>query len=194
MIGLGWVLRAGGRRRFIARHELPAELHASPAVGRGGREVLEGLRDWLHVCHASTLAAFVTLPSAAVADAWRAFSETAGYEGFCRRAFGELLLPASTAAIEPRLRPEGIDRTWNVACRKERVDPRRPDRLPRLFAVDEAVGYAPAIRWQLSGGDPPYRLVGPAAPEVVCAWPESPLSELLSRPLGAAMYGSGGIP
>jgi hypothetical protein len=191
MIGLGWALGAGRRRRVIARYELPAELQASPAVARGGREVLEGLRDWLYVCHAGTLAAFVTVPSAAVADAWRDFSATAAYEDFCRRGFGELLLPAPAAAIEPHLRPEGVHRTWSIVCRKERIDPTRPDRLPRLFAVDEAVGHAPAIRWTLGEGEPPYRQEAGPPPEVVCAWPESPFSELLSRPFGAGMYQMG---
>jgi len=185
MIGIGWTVR-GGRRRAIARLDLTAE------IGTRG-EVAEGLRDWLYVCHAGALAAFMTLPSAAVAADWRELAAAPGYEALCHRAFGgEVLRPLPVARVDAARRAEGVRRTWNVLCAKERIDPRRPGRVPRLFALDEAVGHEPAIRWELCDGDPPYRLAGDTEPEVVCAWPESPFSEFLARPFGAGMYGPAG--
>lgn len=44
---------------------------------------------------------------------------------------------------------EGIQRAWQLACAHEGIDPKQPQRLPRLFALDAALGIVGGFVYQL---------------------------------------------
>jgi len=75
---------------------------------------------------------------------------TRGYEVFCRQVFGRLLHhtpaetlpPAPTGKARNPPQNEGLWRAWRLACIDERIDPRKPRRLPLLIALDASLGIA----------------------------------------------------
>jgi hypothetical protein len=71
------------------------------------------------------------LPSQAVRGIWTGTAADAGYAAFCERLFGRPLPVADDATAMPR--------TWEGACRSERLDPHRPAHLPVLFLVDQTL-------------------------------------------------------
>ncbi|MGA7688526.1 MAG: hypothetical protein WCA29_04765 [Jiangellales bacterium] len=68
------------------------------------------------------------LPSVAVRRCWESMAADPGYPDFCRSAFGAVLPVAVSMSSTPR--------TWEAACRAERIDARSPAHLPVLFLVD----------------------------------------------------------
>ena len=81
---------------------------------------------------------FVSMPSQVVDDLWHEFIlYTKNYESFCRQAFGHFLHHTPAAALGAgRSDNAGLRRVWWWCCREENIDPRRPSRLPLLFALD----------------------------------------------------------
>ena len=67
-------------------------------------------------------------------------------------------LDAEVLGKDPK-RNDGLRRTWYWACKEESIDPRKPSRLPLLFALDVIHGYrtifpvplAMAATWDFSG-------------------------------------------
>jgi hypothetical protein len=97
----------------------------------------------------------VAMPSRAVDAYWHAFLvDTQGYADWCERTLGRFLhhLPAERmggdAAVNDALR-----RCWFHACREEAIDPRRPTRLPLLFALDRKLGLPGGIQYLPSRRD-----------------------------------------
>jgi hypothetical protein len=87
----------------------------------------------------------------AVDDAWHAFILfTRSYDRFCQPALGRFLhhTPAE-AMVSPTIAQEGIKRAWNLACRREGIDPKAPARLPLLFAIDAMLGIPDGFRSEL---------------------------------------------
>jgi hypothetical protein len=103
-------------------------------------EVLAGLRDYFRICHRAGRR-MVAMPSQAVDDAWHEFILfTRHYARFCRGAFGRFLHHTPAEAMHsPTQASDGIKRAWRLACAREGIDPRKPQRLPRLFAMDAAL-------------------------------------------------------
>lgn len=98
--------------------------------------LLEGLRDYFRFSLKAS--AMLSMPSQAVDEAWHAFIlSTKAYDSFCQRAFGKFLHhhPAETMT-SPTQPTQGIKRIWNLACQKEGINASKPQRLPRLFAID----------------------------------------------------------
>jgi len=88
---------------------------------------------------------FVSMPSMVVDDLWHEFIlYTREYQRFCRQAFGGFLhhTPAVVLAPAQRESNTGLRRVWWQACREENLDPRKPARLPLLFALDLKLGIA----------------------------------------------------
>ena len=104
---------------------------------------------------------FVSMPSQVADDLWHEFIlYTRHYELFCRRAFGRFLHHTPAVALGPDRRDNaGLRRAWWYACLEENINPRKPTRLPLLFALDaklEIVGgfrYAPDCDVLRKGGD-----------------------------------------
>jgi hypothetical protein len=150
--------RLGRRRReaFIENYPyrkfLDQRLAARrPELSSEQREqVFRGLRDYFHLCNAAGQR-MVAMPSQVVDDAWHEFILfTRQYDQFCRNAFGRFLhhtpaeaMPSRTAASN------GIKRAWRLACAHEQIDPKKPERLPRLFALDALLLIAGGFVYQL---------------------------------------------
>jgi len=172
--------RRTGPGDLVDGFELPREVHAA-----GGNWVAEGLRDWLHVCAASTASTFVVLPSNAVGAAWDALISSGAWERFTEDVLGgEHAYRASARDLPAEQRAGGLWRTWAVVCRRDGIDARRPDRLPRLFGVDEDVGSPTAICWELVDGRVPFRRSRGPEPATACAFAPSPDEKLIYVPWG----------
>lgn len=81
----------------------------------------------------------VGMPSQ-VADAlWHEFIlYTHNYQQFTQRAFGQFLHHTPAQAMGGLARSNtGLRRCWRFACLQESIDPRKPSRLPLLFALDD---------------------------------------------------------
>lgn len=93
---------------------------------------------------------FVSMPSQVVDDLWHEFIlHTRHYELFCRKAFGRLMHHTPAVALSGGVRQSnaGLRRCFWFACREEYIDPRRPTRLPLLFAIDAKLGIAGGFRY-----------------------------------------------
>ena len=104
--------------------------------------ILEGLRDWFRVAQLAQKR-FVSMPSRAVDAAWHDFILfTQSYDTFCRKVLGRFLHHVPAEAMRSRKNAQlGMRRTWRLACAIEGIDPHRPSRLPRLFALDAALAF-----------------------------------------------------
>lgn len=155
------------REAFIQNYRWPpgllerfAEKH--PDLTPAQREqVVRGLRQFFLV-HLRSDCDYVSMPSRVVDDLWHEFIlYTREYRDFCRRAFGKFLHHLPSAALSPlRKRSNvGLRRTWWWACREESINPRNPDRLPLLFAIDHQLAipngfhYVPDCAAILPGGE-----------------------------------------
>jgi hypothetical protein len=129
------------RRLAAKRPELTAEQRA---------EVLLALRDYFQICRMAGRR-MVAMPSQVVDDAWHEFILfTRQYERFCRHGFGRFLHHTPAEAMRsPTDATEGIQRAWRLACAKEGINPKKPDRLPRLFALDASLVIAGGFFYQL---------------------------------------------
>jgi hypothetical protein len=144
------VLRRVRRRRFFARYEFPAELTArlqqrlrDPAsVWR----VLLGLRTWFRVLMRAD-GEDIAMPSKLVDEAWHEFLLfTREYAEFCQRAFGRFLHHQPAAGPVSR----GRGAAWWFSCAEAGIDPRRPTRLPLLFAIDAELGVENGCHYDLA--------------------------------------------
>ena len=174
-----WIAHARWQRasalQTIRRGPLPAFLRgrlkaAHPQLDDAAlREVELGLRQFFAAC-ALAEGRYVAMPSKVVDTLWHEFIlHTRGYEAFCQRAFGRLLHHTPAEALPPGsarggTQFQGLRRAWDGACREEGLDPRRPARLPRLFALDAALGIAGGYVYALD-----CRSLGRAAPGTHCA-------------------------
>ena len=94
------------------------------------------------------------MPSRVVDAYWREFTRHArAYADWCELTLGRIL--AHTPAVPPGADAgdnDGLRRAWYWSCRDEAIDPRKPSRLPLLFALDTKLGipggvvYSPAPR------------------------------------------------
>lgn len=146
-VGLGgalalraWRRRAG--RRVIDSTPLPAD----------AEQVQQALRQFfrLHLGARRELA----MPSAAAAALWQKFSANQrAYTRFCEQALGRPLPPRAAEALGADAeRNDALRRTWYRCCREEGIDPRQPQRLPLLFALDAATGFAGGVHYRVFEG------------------------------------------
>ncbi len=135
------------RRQFIREARFPPFLinklrSQYPQLSAGDADlVLRGLRQFF-MAHLRSERRFVAMPSQVVDAAWHAFIlHTRAYAAWCDAAFGHLLhhTPAEVLGRDAR-RNDGLRRAWFWACKEESIDPRKPTRLPLLFALDKKFG------------------------------------------------------
>jgi hypothetical protein len=149
------------RREFLAGFRFPQAVlkrfeDKHPELdGSAIRKVQDGLRQYFEVCQ-RVRGKFVSMPSQVVDDLWHEFILfTRNYENFCRKAFGRYLHHTPVEAMaSPRVATSGIRRTWFHACRIEGVNPKRPERLPLLFALDAQLGIANGFFYSLDCRNP----------------------------------------
>lgn len=135
------------RRRFIDDYLFHEAVDnklrvARPTLKENERElVISALRDYFHCCNRAGRR-MVAMPSQVVDDAWHAFIlYTRAYECFCSKAFGRFLHHTPAEAMTgPTVAQDGIKRAWRLACAEEGIDPKKPSRLPLLFAIDQQLG------------------------------------------------------
>jgi hypothetical protein len=132
------------RRQFIRESTFPRFLGAKlrtqyPQLGvRDVELVLHGLRQFF-MAHLRSQRQFVAMPSQVVDAAWHEFIlHTRAYDAWCSAAFGNLMhhTPAEVLGRDPK-RNDGLRRAWYWACKEESINPRKPTRLPLLFALDK---------------------------------------------------------
>lgn len=117
--------------------------------------VFETLRDYFFMIRRSKRQ-MVSMPSQAVDVAWHEFILfTRSYKEFCNRSLGYFLHHTPTEAMKtPTLAQEGIKRAWRLACTAENIDPRQPDRLPIIFAIDTMLAVPDGFRYALDCSNP----------------------------------------
>lgn len=159
---LTFVFKGGRRLMSKRRAERLQRFAFPPGLARKVRQtyphldehqvamVMAGLRDYFRIAQ-SAGRQMVAMPSQAVDVAWHEFILfTRGYQAFCGRVIGRFLhhTPAEHMASGEVAR-QGLRRTWRHACRLEGIDPKNPDRLPRLFAIDVLLAIPDGFRYDL---------------------------------------------
>lgn len=137
------------RERFIREFALPRGLYERLRKRRPELElkdcalVARGLRQFF-LAYLRSGCRFVAMPSQVVDDLWHEFIlYTRAYEAFCGKAFGGFLHHTPAVVLSPDKRNnEGLRRVWWQCCKEENIDPRKPLRLPLLFAIDAKLGIA----------------------------------------------------
>lgn len=175
LFGLHRIWRTLTARRVVRHHPLPPHLHDKlralyPHIDAAqAAEVERGLRQFF-LASAMARGRFVAMPSKAVDAMWHEFIlHTRAYQGFCRKAFGRMLhhTPAEALAAEPDRADkafQGLRRAWVWSCRDEGIDPKQPQRLPTLFALDAALAIPGGYRYV-----PDCRLLGKDRGDTHCA-------------------------
>jgi hypothetical protein len=151
--------RRRARSRYIASFEFPQHLRAKLRDARPGltaaqeEMVFAALRQFFQAARIAR-GRFVSMPSKVVDDAWHGFIlSTRAYRDFCKEAFGRFLHHTPAEAMPgPQVATEGIRRTWNLACRLEKIDPKAARTLPLLFAIDARLDVADGYRYDLVCG------------------------------------------
>ncbi len=149
--------QVAGRQDFIDNYAYARHLDARLAMRRPELDaaqrarVLAGLVDYFHLCNQAGRR-MVSMPSQAVDDAWHEFILfTRQYDQFCRKAFGRFLHHTPAEAMSsPTQASNGLKRAWRLACAREGINPREPERLPRLFALDAALGLSGGFLYSLN--------------------------------------------
>jgi hypothetical protein len=105
--------------------------------------VERGLRQFFLAC-ARSKKKFVAMPSKAVDAMWHEFIlHTKGYEAWCSMALGHFLHHTPAEALGKKAKGnDGLRRAWYWACKDEAIDPKKPSRLPLLFALDTKLAIA----------------------------------------------------
>lgn len=146
LAALGWLwLRYTYLKReaFIRSYEFPRGLFmklcdAHPGLSlKDCQLVAQGLRQFF-LAYLQGRRRLVSMPSQVADTLWHEFIlYTRDYQRFCSTAFGQFLhhSPAVTMGSVARSN-EGLRRVWWYACKQENINPRRPLRLPLLFALD----------------------------------------------------------
>jgi len=159
-IGIGWLIhrrrRARRRLAYIESYQFHPSLRRRwrlkhPSLSEEEENaVFEGLRDFFWACQCAGKR-MVAMPSQVVDDGWHEFILfSRAYAEFCRNAFGRFLHHTPAEAMRtPTQAQEGIKRAWRLCCRREKIKPHQPDRLPRLFALDAQLAIAGGFFYSL---------------------------------------------
>jgi hypothetical protein len=100
--------------------------------------VSEGLRQFF-LAYLNSGRREVAMPSQVADDLWHEFIlYTRDYGRFCNAAFGRFLHHTPAVALREGARRDNsaLRRVWWHCCKDENIDPKRPSRLPLLFALD----------------------------------------------------------
>lgn len=116
--------------------------------------VLQALREYFFLCSKARRQR-VAMPSQVVDDAWHEFILfTRSYKKFCRKALGRFLHYTPSAAMSSQnTAQEGINRAWRLACAREKIDPRTPEKLPLLFEIDSRLNIKNGFHYTLNYRD-----------------------------------------
>lgn len=154
-----WIKKS--RQQFLDRYRVPDAVVdrfrlKHPELNDEQRIMVQkGLRQYFQICLRAR-GKFVPMPSQVADDLWHDFILfTRNYRNFCTKAFGRYLHHTPVEAMSsPSVATSGIRRTWFHACRIEGINPKQPDRLPLLFALDAQLGIAGGFFYTLNCGNP----------------------------------------
>ena len=132
------------RTRFIDNYQFPDRIpqkvkeHYPHLTDEQVEQVIVGLRDYFHICHLAGRR-MVSMPSQIVDVAWHEFILfTRKYDYFCQQSLGRFLHHTPAEAMKtPTRAQQGIKVAWRLACKREKIAPRSPHRLPLIFAIDK---------------------------------------------------------
>lgn len=144
VLGQWGAWRSKRREDFIRTYKWPPGLlerfsEKRPELSAADRGHVEQALRQFFLVHLRSDCEYVSMPSRVADDLWHEFIlYTREYRDFCSRAFGKFLHHLPSAALSPVRKQSnvGLRRAWWWACRDEGIHPRRPDRLPLLFAID----------------------------------------------------------
>ncbi|GAC1603522.1 MAG: hypothetical protein NVS3B2_08060 [Ramlibacter sp.] len=164
-LSVGVVVAAGvwarwRRERAIRESPLPQFLKRKlretfAGLTQKDAELVErGLRQFFLACNRSP-ARFVAMPSRAVDAMWHEFIlHTQAYQRWCELSLGRFLHHVPAEALGPDAgHNDGLRRAWYWCCRDESINPRRPSRLPLLFALDQKLQIANGFHYLPDCGD-----------------------------------------
>ncbi|NQD91496.1 hypothetical protein HP532_02380 [Pseudomonas sp. CrR25] len=158
----GRALRRRRRERFIQHYRFPERLRIRlneryPHLSaEQTQQVLAGLREYFQLCRMAGRR-MVAMPSQAVDVVWHEFIlYTRQYRDFCQGGLGRFLHHTPNDAMpHAQAANAGIRRAWRLACARESIAPRRPSRLPLLFALDADLGIDDGFIYRLNCGATP---------------------------------------
>ena len=136
-----WAARERGR--LVREAPLPRFLRQKlvatyPHLTQRDAELVErGLRQFFIACQRSNKR-FVAMPSQVVDSMWHEFIlHTSAYREWCDLVIGRFIdhVPAEVLGRKASTN-DGLRRAWFWACREESINPKKPSRLPLLFALD----------------------------------------------------------
>lgn len=154
-----WTVSRAIYRSYILNYSFPEELagrlkakHTHLSEGDVER-LIEGLRGYFLLAnrhHKHELA----MPSLGVSDTWRYFAANLdAYGDFCSGAFGAYRSPVTYSPLGPD-EFKGA-RIWLACCSEEGIDPRFPEKLPSLFAMDQQLNIPGGARYSIEAGTHP---------------------------------------
>lgn len=153
-LAVGLALRKARRVEYIRGYTLPRGLFEKlrerhpQLTPKDCQLVAQGLRQFF-AAYLQGGRRRVAMPSQVADDLWHEFIlHTRNYAAFCDRAFGGFLhhTPAIAMGGE-RASNEGLRRCWWWCCKAENIDPRKPSRLPLLFALDTKFAIVGGFRY-----------------------------------------------
>ena len=146
--------------RFIQNYKMP-----KPIVDRFREKypklssedatlVSKALMEYFYLCNMA-YGKMVSMPSRVVDDLWHEFLLfSSAYESFCKKAFGRLLHHIPDEAMPSKnSNSDGMKRAWQLICLKEEINPKFPDRMPLLFAIDSMLDIENGIKYSLNKMD-----------------------------------------
>ena len=154
LVVLALKLREARRAEFIRHYAFPKGLIEKLQARRpglsakNGQLVARALRQFF-LAHLVSGRRFVSMPSQATDELWHEFIlYTRHYQSFCRQAFGRFMHHTPAVVLGPERRDNaGLRRTWWHCCKDENINPRKPTRLPLLFAIDTKLGIADGFHY-----------------------------------------------
>ena len=133
-----------GRLPVLAKRKLRQQY---PQLEAKDADLVErGFRQFFMACARSD-GNYVAMPSKAVDAYWHALIlDTRSYAEWCERTLGRFLyhVPAERLGSDAAAN-DGLRRAWFFACKDEAINPRKPTRLPLLFALDAKLGVAGGV-------------------------------------------------
>lgn len=147
------------RETYITDYTFPTRLriklkeHYPHLSNAQCEEAEQGLKDYFYICQLAGKK-MVSMPSQAVDVMWHEFILfTRDYQLFCKKSFGRFLhhVPAE-AMRSPEFAQIGVKRTWKIACYREGIDPKNPDRLPFIFSLDDRLSIPDGFVYRLNCG------------------------------------------
>jgi len=120
-------------------------------------KVARATKDYFIICHMAK-GKMVAMSSEIVDVLWHEFILfTREYEQFCKQGLGRFLHHVPTEAMKSKTQAsEGIKRAWRLACAREGINPKHPDKLPLLFHIDRTLNIVGGFKYELNCAKKPY--------------------------------------